>query len=373
MGFMYYKKLDKLLSQSIYGLKSEDKYPVFIDAVLEVTRHHYEKCKPYRRFCEKRMFNPDSFSTLDDLTYLPTSLFKDVLLLSVPEDEVFREIKSSATSTGRSSRIGLDKETSRRQSKCFNKVVLDRIGDDRREFIVLDESSSLGKGSVVTARSSTIRSLLFCSSEAHTCIVEENGQLRLDENKLDTLLKMAEKNPGNFIIFGFTFILYIHVIQKLLESGKKYELAGAKILHIGGWKKLESAKVTPEKLVSDCCEVLGVLKEDIVDFYGFTEQAGLIYPTCEEGVRHTPVWADVIVRDPLSLRSLPIREEGLLQFITPIQTSYPGHSVLTEDVGYIIGVDECSCGRKGKTFKVVGRAEKAEVRGCGDIMGDKFA
>jgi hypothetical protein len=78
------------------------------------------------------------------------------------------------------------------------------------------------------------------------------------------------------------------------------------------------------------------------------------------------------VRDPLSLKPLPHGEHGLLQFITPIQTSYPGHSVLTEDVGYVHSVDNCVCGRKGTVFKMVGRTADAEIRGCGDIMGDSF-
>jgi hypothetical protein len=157
-----------------------------------------------------------------------------------------------------------------------------------------------------------------------------------------------------------------------LNLKKKYRLQGSKVIHIGGWKKLEAEKVTGEKLIQDCCEVFGVNEESVIDFYGFTEQSGLIYPTCEAGFRHTPAWVEVIVRDPLSLNPLSNGEKGLLQFITPIQTSYPGHSVLTEDVGYVEDVDNCACGRYGTTFKMVGRAADAEIRGCGDIMGDSF-
>ena len=86
-----------------------------------------------------------------------------------------------------------------------------------------------------------------------------------------------------------------------------------------------------------------------------------------------PAWAELLVRDPVSLEVVPEGQEGVLQFISPIQTSYPGHSVLTEDVGVLLGVDDCPCGRKGSYFKVIGRAKQAEVRGCGDIMAEKFA
>ncbi len=369
---MTFENLDTLIEPKPFSLNNAEKKVKFIDAVREVTLHHYQNCLPYKRFCDKRQFKPDLFNEIEELPYLPTNIFKDAFLLSVPEESIIRSIKSSATSTGRPSSVGLDRDTNKRQIKCFNKVVTDRIGSQRFKFIILDEPSAIGRDSIVSARASTIRSLLFCSKEAHTCVIEKGGKLGLDEAKLDRLLKEAEELKEEIIIFGFTFILYKYAVRPLIEFEKKYRLPGSKVIHIGGWKKLEAESVTSEKLIADCCEVFGVDAESVIDFYGFTEQSGLIYPTCEAGFRHTPAWAEVIVRDPLGLNPLPNGEKGLLQFISPIQTSYPGHSVLTEDVGYVEAVDNCSCGRYGTTFKMVGRAADAEIRGCGDIMGDSF-
>lgn len=370
---MVFKHLNKILSKKIFAFDQKDKDSMLIAALREVTMHHFEECKPYQTLCKKKKFIPETLSNIYDLPYLPTSIFKDTLLLSIPENAIFRTISSSATTSGRPSRIALDKETSQRQSKCFNKVVLERLGNKRRNFIILDTPDSIGKSKQITARSSTIRSLLFCAGETNTCINEIDGKLILDENKIDILLRKAEKSNDEIILFGFTYILHSHVIKELLSKRKKYNLNGSKILHIGGWKKLESEKVSPEKLISDCSRVFGVAPGNVVDFYGFTEQSGMIYPTCEEGFRHAPLWGDIIVRDPLTLKPLDKGRKGLMQFITPIQTSYPGHSILTEDIGYIEGVDTCPCGRKGAAFKIVGRAQHAEVRGCGDIMAEKFA
>ncbi len=339
----------------------------------EVTSHHYENCRPYAKLCDKRGVTPESLKDLTEIPYLPTSLFKDNLLLSIPEEQVFREIRSSATTSGRSSRMGLDKQTNIRQTKCFSKTIIDRIGSKRYNFVVLDDPSSIGRSKTVSARSSTIRSLLFCAKDAQTCLTDEHGKLSFDQARLEELLQANQDSSEDLVIFGFTFILYTYVVRKLLDAGKNYRLPGAKVIHIGGWKKLESQKITPEKLIANCRECFGVDPRDVIDLYGFTEQGGLIYPTCAEGRRHVPVWGEVIVRDPVSLAPLPPGKEGLMQFLTPIQTSYPGHSVLTEDVGHIFGVDDCPCGRKGTTFKVTGRALHAEVRGCGDIMAEKFA
>ena len=37
-----------------------------------------------------------------------------------------------------------------------------------------------------------------------------------------------------------------------------------------------------------------------------------------------------------------------------------------EDLGAWMGIDDCPCGRLGKTFTISGRVPKAEPRGCSD-------
>lgn len=371
---MSFPELDSLLGEPVYGLDPATKAERLLAAMREVTQFHYANCAPYRRLCDQRRFAPGSFSQIEEIPYLPTALFKDVLLLSVPPDQVFREIQSSATTSGRPSKVGLDRETSRRQSKCFSRVVLDRIGNERRRFLVLDEPGTIGRSTTVSARASTIRSLLFCASEAETCLTEEGGRLAIDHTKFDALMSAAESGTEPVMLFGFTFILYMFVVKPLIEAGRRFRLPPrSKIIHIGGWKKLEAAKVSPAQLIADCVRLFGVANSDVVDFYGFTEQSGLIYPTCEEGLRHAPAWVEVLVRDPLTLDPLPPGTQGLLQFVTPIQTSYPGHSVLTEDLGVVERRDGCGCGRRGTAFRMTGRAADAELRGCGDIMAEKFA
>ena len=49
-----------------------------------------------------------------------------------------------------------------------------------------------------------------------------------------------------------------------------------------------------------------------------------------------------------------------------VPTSYPGNSIITEDIGEINGEDNCKCGRMGKYFLVHGRIDNAELRGCSD-------
>jgi len=101
------------------------------------------------------------------------------------------------------------------------------------------------------------------------------------------------------------------------------------------------------------------------------EQVGSIFVECKEGHLHAPIFADIIVRDPISLKPLEFGKEGVIEVMSILPRSYPGHVLLTEDVGTIIGEDDCPCGKKGKYFKVKGRLPKAEIRGCSDTYGDK--
>ena len=50
-----------------------------------------------------------------------------------------------------------------------------------------------------------------------------------------------------------------------------------------------------------------------------------------------------------------------------IPLSYPGHNILTEDQGYIIGADNCRCGKLGKYFVLTNRVKNTEIRGCSDV------
>ena len=77
-------------------------------------------------------------------------------------------------------------------------------------------------------------------------------------------------------------------------------------------------------------------------------------------------FSDVIIRSHQTHSSEEIGITGLIQLLSVIPKSYPGHSILTEDLGTIYGIDDCKCERKGKYFKVHGRIKSAEIRGCSD-------
>jgi phenylacetate-coenzyme A ligase PaaK-like adenylate-forming protein len=369
---MLSNEIGQLLKGEVY-LRSPETDRRLFEILKKLSMYHFENCPQYRILCEKRKINLAFIESIEDLVYLPTAIFKEVLLRSIPEAEVFREIQSSATSSGRPSRIALDKNTSMRWSLSMQRMLSNRIGSDRYKTMILDDDSALDRTGVVSARASMTRSLLFSASEVETCMYSKDNLLQIDISKLNDFFVKTEKGDRR-MLFGFTYILYMYVIKPLLAAGEVYHSPDMKIIHAGGWKKLQSLKVSEEQLKEDCEKVFGVQPHNVIDIYGFSEQGGMLYPTCEQGVRHIPSWGEVICRNPMTLAPQPDGEEGLMQFLTPLQTSYPGHSVLTEDVGKVKEENGCPCGRGGKTFKIIGRSQDAlEERGCGDIMANMFA
>lgn len=357
---------DKLFRNFFADLSNPKDDVLFFSWCEAVHEHHMEKNAVYKIFSEQS--GAAKPTSLEQFPFMPVSVFKDALLSSVSDELVYREINSSSSTSGRPSRMALDKQTSRRQSKSFAKIMLDRLGGVRRDFVVIDLPEMLNASAVVSARSSTIKSFLSLSSGQNTAVLECETLGTVNWSAFEKAITAAQKNNRPVAIFGFTYALYKYLISPLKDRGEIYDLpAGSCILHIGGWKRLQNESVSKDLLEVEAAQVFGIGSSHVIDIYGFTEQSGLLYPTCTNGLRHCPPWAHLIVRDEDTLSPCQIGQEGLMQFITPIQTSYPGWSVLTDDIGRAYPQEECGCGHGGLSFEFVGRRESAEARGCSDV------
>ena len=107
--------------------------------------------------------------------------------------------------------------------------------------------------------------------------------------------------------------------------------------------------------------------KNIYNYYGLVEQTGSIFIECNKcGYFITSVFSDIFVRDK-KFNIVRNGEKGLIQLLSLLPTSYPGHNILTEDVGEIVDASNCKCGTQVKHFLVHGRAKEAEIRGCSDV------
>jgi hypothetical protein len=185
---------------------------------------------------------------------------------------------------------------------------------------------------------------------------------------------LEEHKGKDILLFGFTFMIWQHFYKELLrkkeETGNVLDLSKGILIHGGGWKKLISEAVSPEEFKRRLEDVCGLKK--VHDYYGMVEQTGCIYMECECGHLHASIFSDVLMRRADDFSVCGIGEKGIIQVLSVLPESYPGHSLLTEDEGVLLGEDDCPCGRKGKYFKVIGRLKNAEIRGCSDTYAADY-
>jgi len=362
-----------------YGVAAADKRDLLQAAMATELAHHLKHNADFRRLCARGGIDvADPARPLADYPLLPAIAFKRLgpELLSVPPADVRFTLASSASS-GAPSQVLVDAITAKRQTRALGRVLGAFLGPRRRPYIFVDVDPQITPH-LIGARRAAVLGYMRQASSSHFVLRarEDDERLFLDEDLLAAAC-LAAANAANTaeppVLFGFTYVLFDLLLRPYHGAGRRLALPPeSAVLHIGGWKKLAAESVDPARFNAMAVEVLGVAAERIVDVYGFTEQMGMNYPECAAGNKHVPAFGEVFVRDPVTLELLPDGREGLLHCVCPLPHSYPGISVVTDDLAVIIGHDDCACGRLGTAFRVTGRAAQSEIRGCGDILADKY-
>jgi hypothetical protein len=361
-----------LFEEPPYGLPRDEREARLLHELKAEHGRHYDACALFRRICDTWNWQPDrDYRDLADLPFLYAQAFKEAgaELVSVPTGKGQQRLNSSATS-GRPSTIVLDRDTARRQARAVSQVLASFIGPRRRPMLVCDPQPTSNTPGEVSARAAAMLGFMtFASSRAYTL----DGGMKADLAAIDAFASSAVRGGEPVTLIGFTFVLYVSLLGPLSAAGKRWVLPpGSTIVHIGGWKRLEDQKVDRAVLAAAAEAVFGIPPEGIIDTYGFTEQMGTVHAECAAGHKHAPAFSDLVVRDPVTLKPLPDGSVGLGQFLSLVPASYPGFSVLTDDLIRVTGRGKCLCGRGGTTFVVEGRHKAAEVRGCGDVLAEKI-
>lgn len=355
----------EVLNMEPYSLSKADKQVFLTKYLSELTMYHYSKCNEYKKIIDSIDFNIEDIKDYYEIPFIPVRLFKEYDLRSIDSDDIQKTMTSSGTSGQQVSKIYLDKETSANQSKVLTKIVSSYIGKKRLPMIILDTSALLKNRAMFSARGAGILGFSMFARDRFYAL-DENMELNIEG--MSNFLKKYEGE--NIFLFGFTFMIWQHFIKELKKTGFHPDISKGILIHGGGWKKLISEAVSAEQFKQELyntCEI-----QRVHDYYGMVEQTGTIYMECECGHLHTPIFSDIIIRRANDFSVADYGEEGLIEVVSILPKSYPGHALLTEDYGKIIGEDDCPCGRKGKYFKVLGRIKNAEIRGCSDTYATKF-
>ena len=357
----------QLLEKNPYELNQKEKDKFYCESMQQLTEYHAGNCELYGRFLQNmKGFYGDSHSFREpvDYPFLPVRLFKDYELCSVPKENVVKTMTSSGTTGQKVSKIFLDRETAANQTKVLAKITSDFLGKKRLPMLIIDTKAVVKNRKLFSARGAGI---LGFSMLGYDVTYALNEDMEMDFPTINNFLDKHKEE--DIFVFGFTFMIWEHFYKKLKTSEKKLDLSRGIMLHGGGFKKLLDEAVDNETYKAELEKVCGIKR--IYNYYGMVEQTGSIFMECSCGRLHASVFSDVIIRNPEDFSTCKPGEKGLIQLISVLPGSYPGHSILSEDIGELTGVDDCPCGRKGKTFNIHGRIKKAEVRGCSDTYEKK--
>jgi hypothetical protein len=354
--------IEEISSKAQTLITTGEKITFLASLLDDLTQLHQENCVPYRKIVESFFCEYQPMSSIEQVPFIPIGLFKQIELKSVPSSSIVRTLKSSGTS-GNTSSVFLDKVTAINQIKVLTEIFQQSVSSKKIPMIVADFEHTSNPGDSINARVAAFKGFSIFASETHF-LMDQNSKILIN-----LLREIQEKYENSEVFFfGFTFVIWNDLLDKLEEEGIRLKFPKAILIHGGGWKKLTDLAVSNEEFKDRVKDRLGVDK--VLNYYGMAEQTGSLYFECEESYLHTTPFGYIIIRDFKDLSVSENGEVGIVQLLSVIPRSDPGHSILTEDIGMVIGDGDCKCRKPGRYFKILGRLPEAEIRGCSDVYGN---
>ena len=330
----------------------------FNKLVAYLTNFHFHRCSEYKKLLKVKKYNLNN-NDLEKQPYLPATLFKETTLKSINDKKIIKTLYSSGTSGSNTSKIFLDENNAKNQKIALSRILKEIIGNERLPMLIVAKNpiDTINKSTLSAKYAAIFGFSIF--GKNHTYLLDKDGDINY--LLLNKFLNQYSKNK--FLIFGFTINIYQYLLKNLSMNKIKNNLNKAILIHGGGWKKMLNKKIDNIEFKKKIALKLKI--ELIYNYYGLVEQAGSIFLECPKCYCFvTTPFSNIIIRDK-SFQSINYGK-GLIQLISVLPTSYPGHSILTQDEGEIIE-NNCDCKKFGKRFLVHGRVLHSEIRGCSDI------
>lgn len=358
---------DAILVRPPFSMDDIQKNEYLLPIIKEQLKNATINNRHIDNFFFKSGIDIDAIKNLEEVPFIPVKMFKLFDLRTCPEEEIVKVLHSSGTTNSTPSRIPLDKLTTLNQIKALKSILSEYLGKNRKIFLVIDHESINSPQMAFSARTAGVRGLSVYAKKVFYLLKEdEGGKLSLNIPVIREVLN--NYSDEDVYAFGFTYIIWTVFYEQIKNEGIQFSFKNFTLFHSGGWKKMQDLAVSKETFSNMVAEIFSTQPKNILDFYGMAEQTGIIFIDCEYGNKHVPCFSQVIIRDPFTIEPCDVGKTGLIEIISILADSYYDQAVLTEDLGVMIGIDGCPCGRRGRHFRFVSRIEKAELRGCGDTF-----
>lgn len=348
--------------RKLYDMENTD--TLFLKAFIKNVNHHYNNCPKYKLILDNKGFSLSDIHSIQDLHKvppIPTLFLKKHTLCSTNKKLMFTSTTSGTS--GSVSHMGLDWTSSiRGLGMVLTSVFTHKLISARpANYIVLGyEPSKRNKiGAVKTAYAMT-----FTAPALHRAYaLKDTGEkyiLNLDGLK-ETIVKYAKSgHPVRFMGFPSYFMF---LLKELKESGIKLKLHPKSLVMLaGGWKQFFSDQVDKPTLYKMSEEILGIGGDRFKEFFGAVEHP-IMYADCPNHHFHVPIYSRVIIRNS-KFQPVPFGESGILNLLTPMITSMPFSSVMTDDLAILYPGEQCGCGNRSPYLEILGRVGIADIKTC---------
>ena len=329
---------------------------------LELFAFQWERCAPYRRFCESRGARPSTLSRWRQIPAVPTGAFKELELRSFPAERTAHVFRTSGTSTSARGALHLDTLELYEASllPSFARFVLPELAPgERAPILVLAPSPAEAPDSSLSHMFGVL--LRELGSEESGYFLRDGA---LCADALLAALASAARRAQPIALCGTAFA-FVFLIDELARRGRRLELpSGARIMETGGFKG-RSRELGRDALYAEIENRLGVPAARIVNQYGMTELASQFHDSSlrlpgEPRRKLGPPWTRVRLVDPLDGSDAPADSAGAIAIVDLANT------------GSLLALQTADLGRRiGDGFDVLGREPGAEARGC-SIAADEL-
>lgn len=317
---------------SVFSVNNQN----FEQHAIELFHFQYKNNTVYKAFVDYLNIHPNEINTLSQIPFLPIRFFKSHQV-KTGKFEPACIFESSGTTGSRSKHYIEDLE--------FYKKVSERIFESI--FGAIDQSIIIGLLPSYLERANS--SLVYMVN--HFIAKSENASsgFYLDNlSELSALLTTLSISERKVVLFGVTFAL--------MEFAERFhfDMNNLVVLETGGMKGRGSELIREElhKKLAASFNTDYILSE-----YGMTELLSQAYLQ-KDGLFHTPPWMRVSTReihDPFCFCNNG--KTGVLNIID-LANVHSCAFIETEDLGIM----------ENKGFKVLGRLDNSDLRGCNLLL-----
>ena len=109
--------------------------------------------------------------------------------------------------------------------------------------------------------------------------------------------------------------------------------------------------------------MLAISESHCREFFGAVEHP-ILYCDCPKHHFHVPIYSRVLIRDVDTFEPLENGKPGLVNLLTPMVTSAPILSVMTDDLGILHDGSTCGCGIDTPYLEILGRVGMEDITTC---------